>query len=131
MTIKAYFDGACRGNPGPGGYGFVIINGDEIIEGYELVDKGKQTTNNRAEMTGLLELLLLLKSENYDDKVIIYGDSLLVINCINGLWKKKANLDLWEIIDTLIKYNYEFKHILRHKNKLADKLANKALDELL
>ncbi len=138
--IIAYFDGACRGNPGPGSYGYHIdflgfsnkSIDRESIESYGLVEEGTDTTNNRAEMSGLYWLLKKLNkevSEDERDKVIIRGDSLLVINGVTGKWQKKANKDLWKKIEKYAHEEYTYEQIPRAQNKRADALANKALDE--
>ena len=108
-----YTDGACSGNPGPGGWAFIIFDGeDRVIEKARFVD---QTTNNRMEMTALLEGLrefLFQAGESRSCALHIYIDSSYVVNgCTKWIhaWKKRGwktmdgkdvlNRDLWEILD--------------------------------
>ena len=98
-SIIIYTDGAALGNPGPGGYGVVMLFGDrrkEISEGYRL------TTNNRMELLAVIVALEHLKKENLE--VTIYSDSQYVVNSIEKKWvhgwvkkgfKGKKNEDLW------------------------------------
>ena len=98
--VEIYTDGAARGNPGPGGYGVVMLaagHRKEISKGYRL------TTNNRMELTGLIEAL---KSLPTDANLTVYTDSNLCVQTINlwasgwakNGWKRKtgpiANLEL-------------------------------------
>ena len=94
-----YTDGACSGNPGPGGYGIVLMSGDfrkEISLGF------RKTTNNRMELLAVIIGLESLKNPN--SVVTIYSDSSYVVNAINKKWlftweknnyKKRLNPDLW------------------------------------
>lgn len=102
--VKLYTDGACSGNPGPGGYGAILIyNGvEKEISGAE-----KETTNNKMEIMAVLEGLKMLKEPC---SVTIYSDSAYVVNSINqgwiygwkkNNWRKKdksvvKNIELWE-----------------------------------
>lgn len=97
--VIIYTDGACRGNPGPGGYGVVLMSGNhrkEISEGFHL------TTNNRMELLAIIKGLEALKKKG--TPVILYTDSQYVANAVNKGWlfdwerksfKKKKNQDLW------------------------------------
>ena len=101
MTPKViiYTDGAALGNPGPGGYGVVMLYGDrrkEISEGFRL------TTNNRMELLAVIVALEHLKKDNLE--VTVYSDSQYVVNSIEQKWvfgwvkkgfKGKKNEDLW------------------------------------
>lgn len=111
-----YTDGACSGNPGPGGWAFVLFDGREkVIERAHSVD---QTTNNRMEMMALLEGLreihaqMAATSEAYS--VVIYIDSSYVVNgCTKWIsaWRRREwktmdgkdvlNRDLWEVLDSV------------------------------
>ena len=85
--IEAYFDGACKGNPGPGSYGFIILE-DGTLKAEESREE-THTTNNVAEYKAIILLLdQLVRMEV--DSVTIYGDSTLVIQQIRGKWKVKA-----------------------------------------
>jgi ribonuclease HI len=99
MDITMYTDGAARGNPGPGGYGTVLLAGQfrkELSDGYEL------TTNNRMELLAVIIGLEALKAENAT--VTIYSDSKYVVDAVEKGWiwnwvktrfKGKKNEDLW------------------------------------
>ena len=140
MKYKIYTDGACSGNPGPGGWGAVILEEDKNqknISGNE-----KDTTNNRME---LMAPIMALKKIKTNSEVVIYTDSKYVKNGItewiknwekNG-WKsanKKPvkNKDLWIKLDNLCKDNkIIWKWVKGHSsnkyNNLADELATKAI----
>lgn len=97
--ITIYTDGAARGNPGPGGYGIVLMSGKhrkEISEGFKL------TTNNRMELLAVIVALETLKFSNC--QVTIYSDSKYVVDAVEKGWlwgwvkkrfKGKKNADLW------------------------------------
>ena len=134
MDSKHYtlmFDGGSRGNPGICGSGFVIYhNNNTIWEGCQKVSDNN--TNNFAEYMGLI-LGLEFAIDNKIDILHIKGDSLLVINQLLGKWKvRSANIiPLYNKATALCK---TFKlitctHVKRDKNKHADRLANKAMDE--
>ncbi|MRR18567.1 ribonuclease HI [bacterium] len=98
--VIIYTDGACSGNPGPGGYGVVLISGrhrKEISEGFRL------TTNNRMELLAAITGLEALKRDG--TVVKLYTDSLYLVNAVNNGWlfnwemkrfAKKKNPDLWK-----------------------------------
>ncbi len=97
--VTIYTDGACSGNPGPGGYGVVLISGShrkELSEGYRL------TTNNRMELLAAITGLEALRRNGV--KVRLYTDSQYLVNAVNNGWvfewerkrfAKKKNPDLW------------------------------------
>ena len=104
MNVTIYTDGACSGNPGPGGWGAILIYGEHEKE----ISGGlPQTTNNRMELTGVIEALQQLKRPC---TVELYTDSQYIVNAINQGWavrwrangwmrnKKEAalNPDLWQ-----------------------------------
>lgn len=123
MDCELYFDGCSKGNPGPSGSG-AIIQG--IWSGSEYVGN---TTNNVAEYKGLILGLKQLKGLNIN-KVIVKGDSMLVINHMTGKYKVKAPhlLPLYNEAKELIKdIKVEFLYIPREENKEADHLANEGL----
>ncbi|MDR3552333.1 MAG: ribonuclease HI [Clostridia bacterium] len=108
--VEIFTDGACLGNPGPGGYGVILRCGGvvkELSKGYE------GTTNNRMELLAAIEGLAALKSRC---SVTLYSDSLYVVNGITKGWAKKwrqngwmrtprepaLNADLWERLLTLL-----------------------------
>jgi len=129
-----YFDGASRSNPGPASYGGVIYNeNDEEVFTYKKYI-GKQT-NNVAEYMGCFHGVQACVQEGIKN-VIIYGDSKLVVEQVNGRWKVKSpNIkpiydEIKKVLATKPFDSIEFKHVRRNKNKRADELANQALDEL-
>ncbi|MBL16568.1 MAG: ribonuclease HI [SAR202 cluster bacterium] len=122
--IIIHTDGACKGNPGPGGWGTVIEqNGNQ----QKLSGSEPQTTNNRMEMTAVIKGL-----EAVDPlvKVLISSDSTYVINTMTKGWKRKANHDLWDQLDRLVKNrDISWLWVRGHNgdrgNELADALATK------
>ena len=117
--IKIYTDGSSRGNPGPGGYGVVLIyknNRKEISQGY------KNTTNNRMELLAVIKALEAL-NEN-DLQIKIFSDSKYVVESIEKGWlwnwekknfKKKMNVDLWKkFIPLYKKYKIKFEWVKGH-----------------
>jgi ribonuclease HI len=129
-TLTLEFDGGARGNPGPAGIGVVI----RAADGTPLVTIGKpigHATNNVAEYKALI--LALEKARQLGAKKIhIRGDSELIVKQMRGEYKvKNADLrDLWEQAQHLYHQFNEARidHNLRDKNKLADRLVNRALD---
>jgi len=130
--ITIYTDGSARGNPGPGGFGAVLISGKhrkEISQGFRL------TTNNRMELLSVIVALETLKIEN--SNVTVYSDSKYVVEAIEKKWldgwvrtnfKKKKNVDLWlRFIEIYKKHNVKFIWIKGHannrENEVCDKLA--------
>ena len=95
--IKIYTDGSCLGNPGPGGWGAVIIYPDGNEK--ELSGADLDTTNNRMELQSVIEALDYLESGSI---VELFSDSLYVLNTITKGWKKKANIDLWDKLESKI-----------------------------
>ena len=107
MKIRIFTDGACSGNPGPGGWATKICMSEESIElaGYEI-----ETTNNRMELLAVIKSLEYIREKKIPNNVDIYSDSAYVVNAINKKWlinwerngwmTKKGtqvkNIDLWE-----------------------------------
>ena len=140
--IEIYTDGACRGNPGPGGWGALMISGKhrKTIHGGET-----NTTNNRMELTAAIKALNALKGAR---KVLLHTDSTYVMNGINDWlprwkvrgWKTAAkkpvkNQDLWQALDEAIAlHEIEWKWVRGHSgvpgNEEEDALANQGIDEL-
>ena len=143
MSIKVYTDGACRGNPGPGGWGVYIQLNDEEKD---LYGGNPETTNNQMEMQAALEALKYLKDKN--DVIELYTDSNYLRQGITEWihkWKlnnwrtaaKKpvANRDLWiEISDLNEKMNVQWNWVKGHAgdpgNERADQLANIGADNV-
>ena len=137
--IEIYTDGACSGNPGPGGWGAVLRwNGHEK----ELSGGDPETTNNRMEMMAVIKALEALKKSSHVD---LYTDSKYVMQGVNEWmtgWKAKGwktankkpvkNQDLWQEIDALIgKHKVTFHWVKGHaghpENERADELATGAI----
>ena len=133
--IKIFTDGSSRGNPGPGGYGVVMLykgNRKELSQGYKI------TTNNRMELTAVIKALEAIKKNSI--KVTIYSDSKYVVESVEKGWiwnwgkknfKKKKNIDLWkQFIPLYKKFNIKFVWIKGHagikENERCDELANLA-----
>jgi len=120
--IILYTDGSCSPNPGNGGYGIVALTDPEIHISHLV----KNTTNNIMEVTAIIEAVKLFKNCNVNIK--IYSDSKYAINCAEGKWKRKVNLELWKEYDTVSKgKNISFKWVKGHSgdyyNDLVDRLA--------
>lgn len=127
--IKIFSDGACRGNPGPAGCGFVIYaDGQEIATGTKLIGTA---TNNIAEYTALLEAAKHPLLEQFPE-LNFYLDSELVVKQMTGVYKlKNAGLiPIKQEIDRVLSgRKVTFNHVPRSQNKTADMLANRAIDE--
>lgn len=129
MRVTIYSDGAARGNPGPAGIGIVIKHGQSNLT--EISDYIGKTTNNIAEYMALirgLEEALVLGTKEVD----CFADSELLVKQISGEYKVKNEglLPLYHHLLSLIKKfkHFSLKHIVREKNKEADLLANKGID---
>lgn len=99
--ILIYTDGSCKGNPGPGGWGFLALDESKIFLG-EGSGGAQDSTNNRMEMQAMIEALKwFMEFEHRDSfgEVVIISDSKLLINTLTKGWKKKANTDLWQDLD--------------------------------
>jgi ribonuclease HI len=129
--IRLYTDGACRGNPGEGGIGVVIKD-----EGGNVLGALKQyigpCTNNEAEYRALLLGLEEAVRRGYR-RLEIFMDSELVVNQINGDYRVRSKTLLGYMLQvrnllSSIK-TYRVQHIDRSENKMADRLANEAIDE--
>jgi ribonuclease HI len=141
-TVEIYTDGACRGNPGPGGWGVLLISGTrrKTLHGGE-----PETTNNRMELTAAIEALNALQGSQ---AVILHTDSRYVMDGIREWlpnWKKRGwktaakkpvkNQDLWQALDAAAaRHTVTWKWVRGHDgnpgNETADALANRGIDEL-
>ncbi len=134
--VKIYTDGACSGNPGPGGYGAILMyeQVEKEISGFE-----KETTNNQMELKAVIEALKLIK---YECELEIYSDSAYVVNAFDKGWiynwkknnwktadkKDVKNKEMWlELYDLLSLHEYKFIKVKGHSdneyNNRCDKLA--------
>lgn len=136
MDLIVYTDGASRGNPGPASYGFVLSDkkGKVFYQDGGFIGIA---TNNVAEYTGLIKALeYMLSSYQETDRISVdcRMDSQLLAMQLNGKYKLKSGnlIGLFNRIKFLEKrFNkLTYSHIPREKNKLADKMANNALDNL-
>jgi len=125
-----YFDGASKHNPGHAACGAVLYDEYDIEIDNDSKYLGNNITNNYAEYMGLI-IGLQLALKNNITEISVYGDSLLVINQMNGVWKVKHDIlkKLYANANKLIKSfdKMIFIHITRDKNKRADELANTKL----
>jgi ribonuclease HI len=120
--ILVYADGSCLGNPGPGGWGVVIVGRDGTREHS---GGDPQTTNNRMEITAAIEALRRIPE---GARVLLRSDSQYVVNTINSRWKRNANTDLWKELDGEIeRHRVRFEWVRGHAgdalNDRADRLA--------
>ena len=144
--IKIYTDGACSGNPGPGGWGYVIVENGKL---HSCNGSESETTNNRMELTAAIKAL---ESARKDESLYLYTDSTYlqkgitewIVNWKKNNWitsskKPVSNKDLWIKIDQLnIELDIEWKWIKAHQsdnsddtfyNNMADELASGAINK--
>ncbi|NCF17080.1 MAG: ribonuclease HI [Haliea sp.] len=140
--VEIFTDGACRGNPGPGGWGALLRYGE--VE-RELYGGESETTNNRMELRAAIEALKALKEPC---AVTLTTDSVYVRNGITQWlqgWKKKGwktagkkpvkNIDLWQALDEQnqrhqVDWHWVKGHSGHRENEIADQLANRGIEEL-
>ena len=140
-TLKIYTDGACRGNPGPGGWGAFIVDGNNtrVLKGFEA-----QTTNNRMELTAVIEALASLESNT---SIELFTDSKYVSDGVQHWlpkWKKNGwrtaskkpvkNKDLWQQLEQQatkckVRWVWLRGHSGHYGNEKADSIANEAIDQ--
>jgi ribonuclease HI len=143
QVLDIYTDGACRGNPGPGGWGAVLLSPPHRreLKGYE-----RDTTNNRMELGAVIGALNALKRPV---KANVYTDSQYVLKGITEWlpqWKARQwrtadkkpvkNQDLWQVLEAAVaKHELQWHWVRGHagvpENERCDELANEAIDELL
>jgi ribonuclease HI len=138
-----YTDGACRGNPGPGGWGVILSYQDKqkTLNGFD-----PETTNNRMELTAAIEgLRALHRSCNVDlktdSKYVMQGINDWMPNWKSNGWKTAAkkpvkNADLWRLLDEQVKkhrisWHWVKGHAGIEGNEMADQLANEAIDKVM
>ena len=124
MNIKIYTDGSAKGNPGPGGYGIVLLSDDghrkEVAKGF------RKTTNNRMELLSVIVALEMLKVRPMD--VVVFSDSKYVVNPVEKKWlfnwekkffNKKKNVDLWKrFLVVYREHNVRFVWVKGHSNNI-------------
>lgn len=138
VAVTIYTDGSSRGNPGPGGYGVILMSGQhrkELSQGYKL------TTNNRMELMAVIAGLKALKKNGM--QVTVYSDSQYVVRAVEEGWLQnwiktnfkggKKNPDLWkEFYELSKKHQIKFKWVKGHANNpfnnRCDELATEAAD---
>ena len=123
--VMIWTDGSCLGNPGPGGWAYIIQIGEERTEssGHSV-----ETTNNRMEMTAAIEALKTLSSAR---TVLLHSDSQLLIKTMTLGWKRKKNHDLWAELDRLaalhrVSWQWVRGHNGHPENEACDALAQRA-----
>ncbi|MFP4530307.1 MAG: ribonuclease HI [Halodesulfurarchaeum sp.] len=128
--VHVYFDGACRGNPGPSAVGWVLVDSDGIVdEGGETIGRA---TNNQAEYEALIRGLEVAVRYGYDEAEI-RGDSELIVKQVTGAWNandptlREYRVRVHELLAEFV--DYTIKHVPRETNERADELANEALDD--
>ena len=142
QLVELFTDGACRGNPGPGGWGVLLKWGETTRE---LCGGAPETTNNRMELTAVLEGLRVLKRTvrvrvHTDSKYVMDGISKWIHGWKKNGWKTSAkqpvkNVDLWQLLDEeRLKHEVEWRWVKGHAghegNERADQLANQGIDQL-
>jgi ribonuclease HI len=138
-VVRIYTDGACKGNPGPGGWGALLRWG---AHERELFGGERETTNNRMELTAVIRALEALKRRS---RVEVYTDSEYVKNGITEwlpAWKRRGwktadrkpvkNVDLWQVLDALaakhdVHWHWVRGHAGHAENERADALANRGV----
>lgn len=142
--VTIYTDGACSGNPGPGGYGMVLACEGKKIE---LSGREEETTNNRME---LMAAIVALETLKFPCEVVLHSDSSYLVNAYNNKWiegwKKNGwknsskqpvkNIDLWERLEKqTAKHKVEFIKVKGHANdeinNRCDKLATDAVKGII
>lgn len=131
--ITLYTDGACSGNPGPGGYAAILVASDgsgttlkeRVITGGE-----RQTTNNRMEIMAVIAGLSALTRPT---RVEVVSDSQYVIHTITKNWKRNKNKELWDQLDALcarhqVSWSYVRGHAGHEYNERCDRLAVAEID---
>jgi ribonuclease HI len=140
-TVEIFTDGACKGNPGPGGWGALLR-----CKGVEKTISGgaRRTTNNKMELLAAIQALELLKKPctvkiTTDSQYVMYGITEWIHKWKKNGWKtvnKKPvkNVDLWQRLDNLlsqheVEWEWVRGHVGHPENELADRLARKAIEQ--
>ena len=142
VDVEIFTDGACRGNPGPGGWGVILRSGSHEKE---LFGGEQSTTNNRMELRAAIEGLAALKRPSRvtvttDSQYVRQGITQWIEGWKRNQWRTSAkkpvkNQDLWQLLDELtcrheVTWEWVKGHSGHPDNELADVLANRGIDEL-
>ena len=142
VDIQIFTDGACRGNPGPGGWGVILRSGSHEKE---LFGGEQSTTNNRMELRAAIEGLAALKRPSRvtvttDSQYVRQGITQWIEGWKRNRWRTSAkkpvkNQDLWQLLDELtsrheVTWEWVKGHSGHPDNELADALANRGIDDL-
>lgn len=132
-AFRLFIDGACRGNPGPASYAYILYQGDKpLLKGGGFLG---EATNNIAEYTALIKGLEATYEAGVREGLEIYSDSQLLVRQMEGVYKvRQAHLkELHSQAQALLKRfpRARIFHVERAWNREADRLANKVLDEAL
>jgi ribonuclease HI len=128
VTITLYTDGACSGNPGPGGYAAILVTTDptgNVIKELVVTGNAPHTTNNRME---IMAAIAGLQSLTQPSQVTIVSDSEYLVRTMTQHWKRKKNQDLWAEVDALaaihtLSWKYVRGHAGHSYNERCDRLA--------
>jgi cyclic pyranopterin phosphate synthase len=124
-VIHIYTDGACVGNPGPGGWAAIILDDDKRRE---IKGREENTTNNRME---ILAAVKALEQTPVGSRVTIHSDSQYLIRTMTENWKRSANLDLWHELDRLAEErNVEWVWVKGHNQHFENERANRLANEM-
>ncbi|RLA47593.1 MAG: ribonuclease HI [Gammaproteobacteria bacterium] len=141
--VEVFTDGACRGNPGPGGWG-VLLRSDSIEK--EMYGSEPETTNNRMELMAAIKALTVLKEPcrvdlTSDSEYVRKGITEWLPNWKKRGWKTAAkkpvkNKDLWQRLESVaerhkVTWHWVKGHSGHRENEIADRLANIAIDDML
>ncbi len=138
--FNVFTDGACKGNPGPGAYSYIILDNDKIL--YKYSEGFIKTTNNRMELMAIIEALKYIKLTYTSFECNIFSDSKYVTDTFNKNWignwlnnnfKKVKNTDLWNSYINIAKgLNIKYFWVKGHKgvtyNEECDKMASSSIN---
>lgn len=118
-------------NPGKGGWAFIVVDSTQTTVLHQDGGYDPNSTNNRMELTAIIKAIEYVKMFNIQS-IRIHSDSQLSINCATGVWKRKLNMDLWEVYDSVAKnMRIEYVKVLAHStdkfNNAVDLLAKKQI----
>lgn len=115
--IKIFCDGAYSSSRNQGGWSFIVIEDEKII--YKEYGGLLDTTNNRMEMMAALNAMKYINKHYSNEKeILIYCDSMLVIETLSGKWKMKKNLDLWPDLWNELEDNMKYIHVKGHSGDI-------------